>query len=146
LNRVLADEFALSTATRDYHWKVTGAQQRSLYELFDEQYHEMDRLMETIVERSRGLGLEIHTAWPELTHNPNLSPEPGAKLNPDSMLQNLAELHRKLALQINESLTASAAVAAPLSLTSLLNDLIEYHETTSWVLGELLEDRELAQA
>ena len=48
LNHALADEFALSAVTRDYHWNVTGPQFRSLHEIFDEQYHQIDDWVDRI--------------------------------------------------------------------------------------------------
>ncbi|HYP17683.1 MAG TPA: ferritin-like domain-containing protein, partial [Opitutus sp.] len=81
LNHALADEFALSAATRDYHWNVTGPHFRSLHELFDEQYHQIDALIEKLGERARVIGVVAQTGWTELINAPRFTPSRGADLS-----------------------------------------------------------------
>lgn len=146
LNQVLADEFVLSTATRDYHWAVTGPHFRSIYELFDEQYRQLDQWMEKIVDRARALGIQVRTGWMELTESPQFTPMDGAALNPRGMMSALIGLHQSMVNQLRQSLDASSGRVGHPLFTDLLKELLEYHETTAWLLSELLEDRELAQA
>jgi len=146
LNQVLADEFVLSTATRDYHWAVTGPHFRSIYELFDEQYRQLDQWMEKIVDRARALGIQVRTGWMELTESPQFTPTDGAALNPRGMMSALIGLHESMAEKLRLGLDRNAAQVAHPLFTDLLKELLEYHETTAWLLSELLEDRELAQA
>lgn len=146
LNHALADEFALSAATRDYHWNVTGPHFRSLHELFDEQYHEIDDWIEKLGERARVLGVVPQTAWSELISAPRFTPTRGADLSARSMMTVLSELHDRMADRLRRDAEACAVDCGDHVTAELLKELVEYHETTSWVLGELLQDRERAQA
>ncbi|MEO6003213.1 MAG: ferritin-like domain-containing protein [Opitutus sp.] len=146
LDHVLADEFALSTATRDYHWTVTGPHFRSLYELFDEQYRELDQWMGKIVDRARSSGLTIRTGWQALTESPDFVPVGGATLTPRSMISALIALHEDMAERLCPRPDSVPALGLLPALSGLLEELREYHETTAWLLSELLQDRELAQA
>jgi len=145
LNHALADEFALSAVTRDYHWNVKGPHFRSLHETFDEQYHQIDDWVERIGERARMLGITPRAGWRELVRARRIRPPSGAGLSANEMIAGLAALHYCVA----ERLRADVAEARQLGDTvtgRLFDELIEYHDTTSWMLGELKEERELAQA
>jgi starvation-inducible DNA-binding protein len=144
-DQVMADEFALSTATRDYHWTVRGPHFRNLCELFDEQFRQINFWMERIAERARALGWTLQTGWSEMAARPRFSPVSGSDLNARGMLSSLMSMHRMLAEKVREDLHQSnPETARPLAV--VLSGLLEYHETTAWLLEELLEDRELAQA
>lgn len=146
LNHALADEFALSAAARDYHWNVTGPRSRSLTELFDQQYHQIDRWIEKIAERARTIGITAQTGWSELIQAPRFTPRRGADLDARTMMSSLAALHDAMVERLQQDADACVAEYGDPITAELLRELVEYHETTSWMLGELLEDRELAEA
>lgn len=146
LNHALADEFALSMAARDYHWHVTGPQSRNLYELFNEQYHELDRWIGRIGERARALGIAARTGWSDLIRAPRISPARGVDLSAACMMAELVHLHDQTAERLRADATACAERHGDPISAELLNGLIEYHESIAWMLGELLEDETLARA
>ncbi|HWA87679.1 MAG TPA: DNA starvation/stationary phase protection protein [Opitutus sp.] len=146
LNHVLADEFALSAATRDYHWNVTGPQFRCLQELFDEQYRQLDRWSERIGERVRALGVAAKTGWRELVQARRFRPAPGAGLSADQMMAALIALHEYLAQHLQRDKDECAEQFGDGATAELLAELAEYHDTTAWMLGELMTDRERAEA
>ena len=146
LNHVLADEFALAAATRDYHWNVTGPQFRSLQELFDEQYRQLDRWSERIGERVRALGMAAKTGWRELVQARRFRPAPGAGLSADQMMAALIALHEYLTAHLQRDSGECAEQLGDAVTAELLAELAEYHETTAWMLGELMNDRERAEA
>lgn len=146
LNLTLADEFALSSAARDYHWNVTGPQFRSLNELFDEQYRELDRWVERIGERARSLGITARTGWSELIRAPRICPARGADLSATCMMGELINLHDRVAEQLRADVKACNDRCRDFATAQLLQHLVEYHETAAWVLGELMENHEMAHA
>lgn len=146
LNQALADEFALSAATRDYHWNVTGPHFRSLHELFDEQYHQLDAWIEKLGERARIIGVAAQTGWTDLISAPRFTPTRGADLSARSMMSVLADLHDRMTDRLRRDAEACSVDCGDAVTAELLKELVEYHETTSWVLGELLQDRDRAQA
>ena len=141
LSHALADEFALSAATRDYHWNVTGPQFHSLHELFDEQYHEIDAWMEKLGERARVIGVAAQSGWTELIKAPRFTPVRGADLSARSMMSALAGLHDRMSACLRADARACAGTFGDSVTAELLNELAEYHESISWMLGELLQDR-----
>lgn len=146
LEQLMADEFALATTTRDYHWTVTGPHFRSSYELFDDQFRQLNEWMEKVAETARALGIRLRTGWNELAPRPSFSPTSGHVLNTATMMSSLIAMHRGIAERFQaDSGEHSVAEVHPL-VRQLASELVEYHETTAWLLSELLEDRERAQA
>lgn len=146
LNHALADEFALSSAARDYRWHVSGPQFRSLEAVFDEQYRELDRWIEKIGERARVLGVAARTGWSDLIQTPRIAPARGADLNAACMIAELIGLHDQMAERLKADAELCAQQYSDAATAGLLGGLVEYHETIAWMLGELLEDRAVAQA
>jgi len=117
-----------------------------MYELFDEQYHQIDRWMGRIVEGAHKLGLTLRTDWRALTERPQYIPDGGSALTARNMIVALIALHGAMVDGLRKNFEANAGELNHPFLHHLLSELLEYHETTSWLLSELLEDRELAQA
>lgn len=146
LNHALADEFALSAAARDYHWNVTGPCSRSLTEIFDQQYHQLDQWIEKIADRARTVGVAAQTGWSELIKAPRFTPVRGADLDARRMLSSLAALHERMVERLRGDAEKCANTCGDPITAELLQELTEYHETTGWMLGELEGDCELAAA
>ncbi|ACB73916.1 Dps family protein [Opitutus terrae] len=142
LNHALAEESALSVAARDYHWHVSGPQFRSLHEVFDQQHRELDGWVERLGERARGLGVAPRASWNELLAATQLRPARGADLNASCMLAEMIGMHDHVADWLRSKLASDTDAAT----AELLHELVEYHETAAWMLGELIENHELAQA
>src|ERR1700748_3180627 len=56
LQKLLADEFLLYTKTRNAHWNVEGADFHTKHIFFEEQYEQLDDIMDSVAERIRQLG------------------------------------------------------------------------------------------
>jgi starvation-inducible DNA-binding protein len=56
LKVVLADTYMLYLKTQNYHWNVVGSSFMSLHTLFEEQYNDLFKAIDTIAELIRGLG------------------------------------------------------------------------------------------
>jgi starvation-inducible DNA-binding protein len=56
LNALLSDEYVLYTKTRNYHWNVVGPQFHSLNMFFEEQYKELNEIVDNVAERAHSLG------------------------------------------------------------------------------------------
>lgn len=145
-NRTLADEFALSSAARDYHWNVSGPHFRSLNDLFDEQYHQLDQWIERIAERARSLGIAARTGWTELIQAPRFKPAAGTTLTAARMMEALIEMHGSMAESLRQDAAECSNQDGASATSEFLRELIEYHETSAWMLGEMLDDRVRAQA
>jgi starvation-inducible DNA-binding protein len=55
LNKRLCDEYILFTKTRNYHWNVVGPNFSERHKFFQEQYEQIDEVIDEIAERARTL-------------------------------------------------------------------------------------------
>lgn len=51
LNKRLCDEYILFTKTRHYHWNVVGPNFSERHKFFQEQYEQIDEIIDEIAER-----------------------------------------------------------------------------------------------
>lgn len=56
LNTIISDELGLLLETWNFHWNVEGANFPSVHKMFEEQYDQLQELIDEIAERVRALG------------------------------------------------------------------------------------------
>jgi starvation-inducible DNA-binding protein len=56
LSRILADEYVLYTKTRKAHWNVEGPDFYNKHKFFEQQYTELQDIIDDVAERIRKLG------------------------------------------------------------------------------------------
>jgi hypothetical protein len=62
------------------------------------------------------------------------------------MMSSLIAMHRGIAERLQADSKENLVADVHPLVRQLAGELVEYHETTAWLLSELLEDRERAQA
>jgi starvation-inducible DNA-binding protein len=142
LNQVLADEFRLTAATKDYHWNVTGSNFHGLHILLDEQYHEIDVQIDAVAERARAIGVRANGSWEELTHAARLRAVSGAGLKGLRMIAELLDLHERMIVHLRQDIDACAETYDDAGTADFLTGLMEFHETKAWMLRALTESHD----
>ncbi len=127
IDHVLRDECSLAATTRDYRWNITGPNLYSLHRLFDEQRRQIDFWLDRVIERARAIG------FPAPARSELETPASGAGLPPRTMIGDLLERHETMARQLRDDL---AQLSDP-ATAEVLTRLVEFHETTAWMLRML---------
>jgi starvation-inducible DNA-binding protein len=129
LDHVLRDECSLSDTIRDYRWSVTGPNLYSLHRLFDEQRRQLDYWLEQVMERARSMGFgSRRSAEAKLASAPERPALPGVPVR--SMVGDLLARHENMADRLRHDIDK---LRDP-GLAELLMKLVEFHETTAWML------------
>src|SRR5215510_11885284 len=103
LNRFLADEFLLYLKTRNAHWNVEGSDFHAMHKFFEDQYEQLDDMMDDVAERIRSLGhyapatLKIYL---ELTH---LTEEAREKNDSAGFIKELLGDHESIVIRLREN-------------------------------------------
>jgi len=138
LNIVLADEYALYTKTRNYHWNVTGPQFNDLHKFFEAQYEELDEFVDEVAERARTLGGRAAGSLAEFAKTTRLAEDTGATTDATAMIRALLADHEALIRTLRQDVTTTAERHQDLGTSDFLTGLMEKHEKMAWMLRAFL--------
>jgi starvation-inducible DNA-binding protein len=134
LNVVLADEYVLYTKTRNFHWNVVGPHFHALHKFFEEQYTELDELVDDVAERVRAVGGEAIGTLAELRSQARLSEAPGEYPHARAMVLTLLADHEGLVECLRRDLEAVGERYGDIGTNDFLTGLMERHEKMAWML------------
>jgi len=137
LNTVLADEFVLSTRTRNYYWNVTGSHFRELRALFGDQYRRLDDLVDRIAERVRALGGNPPGTLVGFVKYTRLIEHPAVHVSAWAMVDRLLEYHKILIRDLREDLERNPELRLDIGTTDFLTAVLQEHEAAAWMLLSL---------
>jgi starvation-inducible DNA-binding protein len=138
LNTVLADEYALYTKTRNYHWNVTGPHFNDLHKFFEAQYEELEAFVDEVAERARALGGRAVGSLAEFAKTTRLTEDTGAVTGATEMTRALLGDHETLVRALRADVAATAERYQDVGTSDFLTGLMEKHEKMAWMLRACL--------
>ena len=138
LNTLLSDEYVLYTKTRNYHWNVLGPQFNDLHKFFEEQYTELNVVVDDVAERARSLGGWALGTLKEFSQHARLNEHPDEYPNARQMIANLLADHETLVRQLRSDLE-TAEKHHDMGTNDFLTGLMEKHEKMAWMLRSFLQ-------
>jgi len=134
LNGFLADEFLLYLKTRNAHWNVEGSDFHAMHKFFEDQYEQLDDIMDDVAERIRSLGhyapatLKVYL---ELTH---LTEEAREKNGSAGFIKELLGDHESIITRLRENINHFANDLRDIGTSDFITGLMEKHEKMAWML------------
>lgn len=134
LAKLLADEFVLYTKTRNAHWNVTGPDFHAMHIFFENQYRQLDELIDSVAERIRKIG---HFApatmklFLDLTHLTEYSERTNDGLG---YMADLLADHENIIAFIRGNITAFAEQNKDFGSSDFVTGVMETHEEMAWML------------
>jgi len=137
LNTLLADEYVLYTKTRNYHWNVEGDGFHAMHKFYEEQYEQLDEIIDNIAERVRALG---HFAEGRLVDFLKLArlTEPTTTSAHLVQVKNLLDDHETIIQAMRTDVVKFAEVHKDLGTSDFVTGLMEQHEKMAWMLRAFL--------
>jgi starvation-inducible DNA-binding protein len=138
LNHALSEELQLSATTRAFLRHVTGPNFHSLHRLFGDQDRQIARWLADIRARAREVGAAAQAGGEDIaaaTRGAVVATE----LPAPNMVGELLSLHEGVAARLRADLAASTDPLRDSALRDFFQRLVEFHETTAWVLRVLQE-------
>ncbi|NOK58993.1 MAG: DNA starvation/stationary phase protection protein [Chloroflexi bacterium AL-N10] len=139
LNRTLSDEFVLYTKLRNYHWNVVGPMFQPLHEIFENQYDEVEEIIDNTAERTRNMGLKSIGTMNEFLQHTTLQEQPNEYPNAMTMIANLVGDHEALIRNLRNDLEACEKFG-DMGTNDFLTGIMQKHEKMAWLLRAFLED------
>ncbi len=138
LNMLLADEFTLYVKTRNAHWNVTGPGFSELHKFFEEQYTQLDEVIDEVAERVRMLGYFPVATLAEFRQNTRLTEDAIDMSKQENILRTLLDDHETIIRVLRSDVTRTADEYKDLGTSDFLTGLMERHEKMAWMLRAYL--------
>jgi len=136
LKNVLADNYALYLKTQNYHWNVEGPNFKGLHLLFEEQYTDLARAIDTVAELIRGLGEKApgtfdtyikRTSIESGNENASAQQMVNDLLEDQTLIQKTLQQCLEIAQKANDEVVAGFVI-----------ERLTFHRKTSWILKSSL--------
>ncbi len=137
LSLVLADEHVLYMKTRKFHWNVSGESFMELHKLFQEQYTELEEVIDEVAERINKLGGKTIGTMKEFCDLARLKEFPKKYPEQKDMLKELLGDHEVLTSSLRNDIEAVDKLKDA-GTVDFLTGLMEQHETIAWKLRRYL--------
>jgi starvation-inducible DNA-binding protein len=117
---------------------VTGPQFNDLHKFFEEQYTELNVVVDDVAERARSLGGWALGTLQEFVQHARLNEHPGQYPNARDMIAKLLADHEAIVRQLRTDLE-TAEKHHDMGTNDFLTGLMEKHEKMAWMLRSFLQ-------
>lgn len=134
LNCLLADEHVLYIKTRNAHWNVEGPDFLTKHKFFEEQYKEIEEIIDEVAERVRTIGHYAAgslASFLELTH---LAEDNREKNDSAGFMKILLEDHESIIIHLRENVNKFADEWKDVGSSDFITGLLKTHEKMAWML------------
>jgi starvation-inducible DNA-binding protein len=134
LNILLADEHILYIKTRNAHWNVEGHDFISMHKFFEEQYKQLEDIIDSVAERIRAIGHYADATLQGFLKLTHLSEKTREKNDSTGFIKDLLEDHESIITYLRENINQFADKWHDQGSSDLITGLMEVHEKTAWML------------
>lgn len=134
LNHVLADEFVLYTKTLNFHWNIEGRDFHALHLFLDEQYNQLQVIIDAVAERIRNVGHFANGSMKEFLATASLEEQAGGVAVSDTMIAKLAADHETLIRNLRKLITDFDEKYNDAGSADFVTGIMKEHEKMAWML------------
>jgi starvation-inducible DNA-binding protein len=134
LSKLLADEFVLYTKTRNAHWNVEGIDFLSKHKFFEEQYEQLDEIMDNVAERIRTIGEYAPGTLRQFLELTHLTEQARIKNDSAGFIRELLADHENVIIYLRENVSRLAEEFKDYGSSDFITQLMETHEKMAWFL------------
>lgn len=138
LTVTLANEVALYTKLRKFHWNVAGENFMELHKLFEEHYKIVESYIDDVAERIGKLGAKVIGTMQEFERLTIIKEHPNQFPLAKDMLKELLHDHETIIVELRKEVEECASKYNDAGTADFLTGLMESHETMSWILRRYL--------
>ena len=138
LSVVLSDEMTLYIKTRKFHWNVAGESFMELHKLFENQYTQLEQVIDEVAERINKLGGKTIGTMNEFTLLSRIVEHPNKYPVQKTMISELLADHEILITELRKDIDICADESHDAGTADLLTGILQQHETIAWILRRYL--------
>ena len=133
LNQVLADEFVLYTKTLNFHWNIEGRDFHALHLFLEEQYNQLQIIIDSVAERVRKVGHFSTGSMQEFLNAASLKEHQGAASVSEEMIAELASDHDSM-IRKTRTLIDDFEEYDDAGSSDFITAIMKEHEKMAWML------------
>jgi starvation-inducible DNA-binding protein len=134
LNEVLADEFLLYTKTLNFHWNIEGRDFHALHLFLEEQYNQLQTIIDSVAERVRKVGHFAKGSMQEFLNASSLQEHSGAASVSETMLAELVADHDALIRKTRKLIDDFEEKYDDAGSADFITGIMKEHEKMAWML------------
>ena len=134
LNRLLADEHVLYIKTRNAHWNVESPDFLSIHRFFEEQYKQLEEIIDEVAERIRTIGHYAEATLEKFLQETHLSEQAREKNDSAGFIRSLLEDHDTIIIHLRENIERCTNDWKDAGTADFITGLMETHEKMAWML------------
>ena len=136
---LLANETVLYIKTRKFHWNISGDSFLELHLLFQDQYKELEAMIDEVAERINKLGSQAIGTLQEFSEYTTLKESPGKNPPQKEMISKLQNDHEQIIKEIRKHLNHEEKEGLDAGTVDFITGLMQQHETIAWKLRRYLQ-------
>ena len=134
LNQVLADEFVLYTKTLKFHWNIEGRDFHALHLFLDDQYHQLQTIIDSVAERVRKVGHFAIGSMKEFLAEASLKEHAATTSVAESMLAELVSDHDAIIRKTRTLIDDFDKKYDDKGSSDFITGIMKEHEKMAWML------------
>ena len=134
LNKLLADEHVLYIKTRNAHWNVEGPDFHAQHKFFEEQYIQLETIIDDVAERIRSLGHYAEGTMEGFLKLTHLTEITRTKNDGQVFINGLLKDHEALIIHLRKNINRIGNEWNDLGTSDFITGLMETHEKMAWKL------------
>ena len=134
LSKILADEYVLYTKTRKAHWNIEGPDFYNKHKFFEDQYNQLEEIVDNIGERIRKLGHYAPGSLKQFLELTHLTEDDRVKNDAQGYIKMLLADHESILIHLRGNIDNYAGALKDAGTSDYITNLMETHETMAWML------------
>lgn len=134
LSKILADEYVLYTKTRKAHWNVVGHDFYNKHKFFEEQYVQIESIVDEIGERIRKLRHFPPASLKQFLELTHLTEDDRGSNDGVTFIKMLLSDHESILIRLRENIDNYAGPLKDAGTSDYITGLMGTHETMAWML------------
>jgi starvation-inducible DNA-binding protein len=137
LNKLLADEVVLYFKTKNYHWNIEGPNFHEMHIFYEEQFGQIDEIMDDVAERIRTIGHNTEARLADYLKLTNLL-EPGYTNSQPDQLKDLVDSHETIIKDLRRLIPLFEDKYKDTGSSDFATQLLGKHEKMAWMIRAYL--------
>ena len=134
LNKVLADEFVLYVKTLKVHWNIEGRDFHALHLFLEEQYNQLQNIIDEVAERIRNIGLFSNGTMKQFLADASLKESTQEGPVSAAILAELAGDHESLIRDMRTLIDDFESKYDDAGSADFITGIMKKHEKMAWML------------